>query len=40
LPQAGDLAAMAAYWKKFYNTPLGAGKPEQFVAKWRKAFPQ
>ncbi len=36
LPPAGDIEAMAQYWKRYYNTPLGAGKPEQFVAKWKK----
>lgn len=36
LPPAGNIEAMAKYWKKYYNTPLGAGKPEQFVAKWKK----
>ncbi|NAX21278.1 hypothetical protein [Vibrio sp. V39_P1S14PM300] len=30
LPEAGDIQAMANYWKQHYNTPLGAGKPEQF----------
>lgn len=24
-PEAGDFAAMAAYWKQWYNTPLGKG---------------
>lgn len=39
LPPANDIAAMARYWKQHYNTPLGAGKPSEFVAKWKKAFP-
>jgi hypothetical protein len=34
LPNAGDIPAMARYWKQYYNTPLGAGKPEQFQEKW------
>lgn len=25
LPDGNDAAAMAAYWKQWYNTPLGAG---------------
>lgn len=25
LPEAGNVVAMAEYWKKYYNTPLGAG---------------
>lgn len=31
-----DIAAIAAYWKKFYNTPLGKGKPEEFIDKYNK----
>ncbi len=31
LPQAGDVAGMASYWKRYYNTSLGKGKPEQFA---------
>jgi len=34
LPAQDDIHAMANYWKKHYNTPLGAGKPEEFLAKW------
>jgi hypothetical protein len=34
LPNADDIPAMARYWKQHYNTPLGAGKPEQFQEKW------
>lgn len=35
LPSAGDLVGMASYWKRFYNTFKGAGKPEEFVASWK-----
>lgn len=35
LPAAGDLVGMASYWKRFYNTLKGAGKPEEFVASWK-----
>lgn len=35
LPAAGDVEAMARYWKNFYNTALGKGRPEEFVANWR-----
>jgi len=35
LPAAGDIKAMAKYWKKYYNTSAGKGKPEHFVAKWK-----
>jgi hypothetical protein len=31
LPAADDLPGMARYWKKFYNTPLGAGTTKQFI---------
>lgn len=36
LPAADDLDAMAGYWKRFYNSMQGAGKPEDFK---RKATP-
>lgn len=35
LPAAGDLVGMASYWKRFYNTLKGAGKPEEFIASWK-----
>lgn len=31
LPSAGDIAGLAAFWKKWYNTPKGAGKIEDFL---------
>ena len=34
LPGPGDIAGMAAYWKKHYNTKGGAGTAAQFVANW------
>jgi hypothetical protein len=34
LPAPNDLQAMANYWKQHYNTPLGAGTPEEFLEKW------
>jgi hypothetical protein len=34
IPERGDIPAMAAYWKKFYNSEQGAGSPAQFVANW------
>jgi hypothetical protein len=34
LPKADDIPAMARYWKQYYNTPLGAGTPEEFEEKW------
>jgi hypothetical protein len=27
---------MAAYWKLHYNTPLGAGTVEEFIANWNR----
>lgn len=34
MPAADDIAAMANYWKQHYNTPLGAGTPDEFLEKW------
>ena len=34
LPAANDIPAMAHYWKRYYNTVLGAGTPEEFLKKW------
>ena len=31
-----DLMALAKYWKQHFNTPLGAGKPEEFYTKYVK----
>ncbi|MCB5464575.1 hypothetical protein [Vibrio lentus] len=31
LPGAYDLGSMAEYWKKYYNTELGAGTVEEFI---------
>ncbi len=31
LPEHGDIAGYAAYWKKYYNTVHGAGTEEEFV---------
>lgn len=31
LPKAGDWHAMAAYWKRHYNTPVGRGTEGHFV---------
>lgn len=36
LPKAGDVAGMAAYWKQYYNTPLGAGTAQEFVEHFPK----
>lgn len=34
LPAAGDVPGMAAYWKEFYNTYLGAGTEEEYEENW------
>jgi hypothetical protein len=34
LPAAGDIAAMAAFYKAHYNTPEGAATEAEFVANW------
>lgn len=34
LPAVDDLQGMAEYWKKWYNTPKGAGTPEKFLKDW------
>lgn len=31
LPAADDLEGLGAYWKRYYNTTLGAGDDEEFV---------
>jgi len=32
LPSVGDLPAMGAYWKRFYNTHQGAGTVDHFLS--------
>lgn len=34
IPVLGDVAGYAGYWKRNYNTPEGAGTPEEFLAHW------
>ena len=34
LPAAGDVAGYAAYWKRWYNTPAGAGTEAEFIKHW------
>jgi len=36
LPKANDIVGMATYWKKYYNTPLGAGTINQYISNWNK----
>jgi hypothetical protein len=37
LPEADDIPALAAYWKRIYNTELGKGDPAEFVRRYRAA---
>ena len=34
LPPFGDIGAMAAYWKKYYNTAKGAGTVAKYTTDW------
>lgn len=36
LPPADNLRSLAAYWKKWYNTPLGAGTVQEFIDNYYK----
>lgn len=36
LPAAGDLKGQAAWWKRRWNSNLGAGTVEQYIAHWNK----
>lgn len=36
LPEVGDFTAMANYWKKWYNTPLGRGTTDKFLIAYQK----
>ncbi|MEO5364675.1 MAG: hypothetical protein H7838_13810 [Magnetococcus sp. DMHC-8] len=40
LPSAGDIDGQAAYWKAWYNTPLGKGTVEQYIANWHRVMGQ
>jgi len=31
IPNADDVTGMAAYWKQYYNTPLGKGTESEFI---------
>ncbi|BBA32644.1 uncharacterized protein sS8_0679 [Methylocaldum marinum] len=37
LPLAGDINAIAGYWKQHYNTYGGKGTIDEFVINWQKA---
>lgn len=36
LPDADDIEGLARYWKKYYNTPKGAGTEAEFVRNYKK----
>jgi len=36
LPEVGDIEGLAAYWKKFYNTPKGKGTVEEFILNYER----
>jgi hypothetical protein len=36
LPAAGNLGAQAAYYKKWYNTPLGAATVDEYINNWHE----
>ena len=36
LPDADDIEGLAAYWKKYYNTELGKGTEEEFIANYER----
>lgn len=36
LPEHGNLAGYAEYWKKYYNTPLGKGTVAKFLFSWQQ----
>lgn len=38
LPDADDLPGLAAYWKQFYNTPLGKGTAAQWLLHYPKGL--
>ena len=36
IPALGNIQAMAAFWKQYYNTPLGKGTAAKFIATWNQ----
>ena len=36
LPNADDIAGLAAYWKQNYNTPAGAGTVNEFIQNYNR----
>lgn len=40
IPDTNDIAEMARYWKKYYNTPLGKGTVKGYLDMWNKSVGQ
>lgn len=40
IPKADDITGLARYWKRFYNTPMGAGTEGEFVRSWHNLVDQ
>lgn len=38
IPAAGNLKAMARYWKRHYNTPRGKGTEDKYRDKWQSVM--
>jgi hypothetical protein len=36
LPEHGDVAGYARYWKLYYNTPAGKGTEQEFIHNWNR----
>lgn len=36
IPAANDIAGLARFYKKYYNTPLGAATEEQFIDNYKR----
>lgn len=36
LPAANDIAGLASYWKRYYNTVKGKGTEKEFIANYNK----
>ncbi|MBF0357913.1 MAG: hypothetical protein HQL70_04845 [Magnetococcales bacterium] len=36
LPKSDDIVGLAAYWKKYYNTPAGRGRESGFIKSWHE----
>jgi len=36
LPMESDIKGLARYWKQYYNTPMGKGTTEEFIANYYK----